>query len=359
MIKTVFIHGRPSGHPIHDNYAKLVEADFCFSDHKIRWNDIENVSKIKRTLSWFVCAITFPKRNQYDVFFSEGVRELLLIMKWLRLINKKQKIVALMANENLYFLKEKRYSFFANLLMKAFLKKCDALICIGEYQADLARKICPSAKIYSIFNGIPSEKMKILQDINPDLNTNKILVISNASSETRMFYKGLDLAFLVFNELVKKSTHFELHIIGDCDSRVINYCFDLLQNSETKKKCFFYGNKNIEPFLASSSLLMQLGRGDSYPTSTIEAASAGVPVFVTKETGVKEMVNKVDELFIADLNIDDICLKIEKYLKLPLDKKKQLSLKFKSVAKNYTDDKANINFLNTFQEVCTNFNIKK
>lgn len=357
-MKTVYIHGRPSGHPIHDNYAKLIEADFCFSDHKIRWNDIENVSKIKRTLSWLVCAITFPKRKQYNVFFSEGVREPLLIMKWLGLINKKQILIALMANENLFFLSTKKYNFFAHFLMTSFLKKCDALICIGEYQAELALKICPNTKIYSIFNGIPLPKMNVLQSINPELNANKVLVVAHAFSETRMFYKGIDLAFEVFNELVKKVPHLELHVIGNCSDQVINFCNNLIDTESNKKKCFFHGSKNIEPFLTSSSLLLQLGRGDSYPTSSIEAAAAGVPVFVTKETGIKEMINKVDAFFITELHPKEICIKIEKYLQLPLDEKKQLSIKFKEIAKDYTDEKANTNFLNTFELIRNNYNLR-
>lgn len=203
MVKTVYIHGRPTGHPIHDNYAKLINADFCFTDHKLRWNDVENVSKVKRALSWIVCALTFPKRKEYKLFFCEGVREPLLIMKLLGLMSPNQKLVALMANENLYFLNEKKYGFFANLLMNSFLKKCDALICIGEYQANLAVKIQPNAKIYTIFNGISCAKMKPLQEMQPDLQSNRILVIAHAFSETRMYYKGIDLAFSVFNELLK------------------------------------------------------------------------------------------------------------------------------------------------------------
>lgn len=351
MLKTVFVHGRPSGHPIHDKYAKIVNSDFCFSDHKIRWNDIENVSKLKRTLSWLVCAITFPNRKSYNVFFSEGVREPLIIMKWLGLVRDDQKIIALMANENLYFINTNRYGRLVDFLMRAFLKKCDALICIGKYQTELANKLFPNTKTYTIFNGIPSAQMRLLQNINPDLVSKKILVIANCASISRMYYKGLDLSVETFIYILKVFKDMELHVIGECSKEVIAYCERLIHN-EYQNKMFFHGHDNIENHLNNSCLFLQLGRGDSFPTSTIESAAAGVPVFVTEETGTKELLDKIDPFFVTSMNPKEISCKIQKYLKISENEKRIVSAKFKEVSLGYTEENANIFFSNVYTQIC-------
>ena len=38
-IKVAFIHGRPAGHPIHVEYAKLLNADFFYEDRILKWLD--------------------------------------------------------------------------------------------------------------------------------------------------------------------------------------------------------------------------------------------------------------------------------------------------------------------------------
>lgn len=349
--KTVlYIHGRPSGHPIHDSYAKLINSDFCFSDHIIRWNDIENVSKIKRTLSWIICAITLPNKKSYDIFFSEGVREPLVIRKWLGLFRRNQKLIALMANENLYFIYTNKYGRMVNFLMKSFLNNCDALICIGKYQTELAHKLFPHTKTYTIFNGIPSTRMTLLQNIRPDIESNKILVIANCASISRMYYKGLDLTFEVFNYCLKVDQNIELHIAGDCSADVMSFC-EKIVNEKFQHKIFFHGHSDISNHLKNSGLLMQLGRGDSFPTSTIEAAAAGVPVFVSEETGTKELLQKIDPYFITNLLAKDISYKIIEYLKIPNYEKNIISAKFKQVASTYTEENANSLFLKVFAEI--------
>lgn len=357
MLRTVFVHGRPSGHPIHDKYAKLVNADFCFSDHKLRWNDIENVSKIKRTLSWIVCAFAFPNKKSYNIFFSEGVRESLVIMKWLKLFRKDQKLIALMANENLYFIYTKKYGKLVEFLMSSFFKKCDALICIGRYQAELANKLFPFTKTYTIFNGIPSSKMLLFQSIIPDLVSNRILVIANCSSISRMYYKGLDLAVEAFYRILKEFKNLELHIVGECSKEVIAHCLELV-DKEYQQQIIFHGHDSIETHLSNTCLLLQLGRGDSFPTSTIESAAAGVPVFVTEETGTKELLDKIDPFFITNLKSKDISLKIREYLKLSNDEKSIVSQKFKEVSSFYTEELANTFFIETFTQISKDLELR-
>ena len=356
QLKTVYIHGRPSGHPIHDKYATLLNSDFCFVDHKLRWHDFKNVSKVKRLLSWLVCAITFPKRRTYDIFFAEGTREPLLIMKWFHLMAKRQKLIALMANETLYFLSINRYKPIGSFMMRSFLKKCDAVICIGQYQAALASKFCSPQKIYTIFNGISPQKMAELQDISAHLESNKIIVIAQADSDWRVYYKGIDLSIIVFEKLAVSRPQLELHILGQCNLQVMEKYLAPLP-LEIRKRIYFQGKVEITPYLKDACLSLQLGKGDSFPTSTIECGAAGIPTFVTTETGIKELIGKIDDYFITTLDETEIINKAEKYLNLGIQSKKQYSDSFKQFFSNYTEEASEKHFIEVFKTICSDLGL--
>lgn len=358
QLKTAYIHGRPSGHPIHDKYATLLHADFYPVDHKLRWHDVHNVSKIKRLLSWIVCALTFPKRKNYDVFFTEGTREPLLIMKSVFILKKRQKLVALMANETLYFLSIKKYRKMGAFLMSSFLKKCDAIVCIGQYQAELAAKLVDSKKIYTIFNGISKKKMTELQAIHPHLLSNKIIVIAQADADWRVYYKGIDLAIEVFDKLALFRPDLELHILGHCNTEIIEKYITPL-SPQTRSSIYFQGKVDIVPYLKDTCLSLQLGKGDSFPTSAIECAAAGIPTFVTIETGIKELITQIDNFFITTLEVTEIVNKVNQYLNLDPLSKNRHSISFKQVASQFTEENAEDYFISTFKKICSDLGLTK
>jgi glycosyltransferase involved in cell wall biosynthesis len=355
-IKVVYVHGRPSGHPIHDEYARLLHSDFCFTDHKIRWHDVKNVSKFRRLLSWIVCAFTFPNRKKYTVFFTEGVRESVLFLKLFRLITRNQKVIALVASESLYFLDNKKYNFLSAFIVKKFFEKCDGVICIGEPQKKLALKYCKTKSVYSIYNGLSEKNVSELSSITPMLDSNTILVIANADSDWRIFYKGVDLAISTFLIIAATNKEIELLILGSYDTNLI---FPLLKNvtKDIKDRIFFKGNVNILEYLKKACLTLQLGRGDSFPTSTLESAFAGVPVFISTDTGTKEMLNSDLNQFCVSLNPNEIAEQVETYLSIPYDSKVRISNQFKMAVSNYTKESANINFIATFNKILNEVNI--
>lgn len=260
--------------------------------------------------------------------------------------------MALMANETFYFLQTNRYGFLARFIMLSFLKKCDAVICIGEYQKKLALPYVDNKKIFTVFNGIPLPKLKQLQEITPVLSSFKILVIANAISEWRIYYKGIDLALSVFKKIFTEDKRYELHIAGEYDEKVIRPYLDEM-NNEVSAHVFLHGKKEIHSFLSDSCFLLQLGRGDSFPTTTIECGAAGVPVFVSEETGTKEIIRKIDPLFIVPLEVNQILLTVKQYISLPLHQKMILSEKFKDIMRSYTSDRADNYFVDTFDQIKT------
>lgn len=335
-LKVAFIHGRPAPHPIHTAFANSLKASFIFVDHKMRWHDISS-SPIRRYMSFFLSAIFFPDRKRYHFFLSEGFHFMPMLLRFLGLLRNDQKVIYLMGDEGLFYLYTKFYSRITCLFTKFFLKNCDALICVGNFQTSLAKAIlkdkCPP--IYQVFNGINDNRLKKLTQLSPDLQGHKIILIANGPSGWRIHYKGLDLIVESVKLAKQELPDLELIVVGDWSQDVIR----TFTQKDTSIK--FVGKAmNIEYYLQKSALCLHTARGEAWGISITEAMAAGVPPIISEWTGCKEVVEKVDERLIIKLDQEIIRDKIMWYFNLSLEEKKKLSQKCREAAKPYSEASA-------------------
>lgn len=357
-LRVAFIEGRPHGHPIHVKYAKSLKADIYNVDYKLRYHDISDSSAFRRYFSWLICALLFPKKRMYDIFFSEEAYFMVGLLRKFRLISKKQKLIALMASHTLYFLDTGKYSKSTVKACKLLFNTYDAFICIGDLQFDLLKKIIgedSQVKVFKIFNGIPAKKIEIFNKIRCDVNGFNILFIGGVENKNRIWYKGLDLMLETYGKLRQDIPNLTFTIVG-------KYCPDeiprILSNLglEMDPGLNFVGETNdITPFLEKASLYLHCSRGDAFPTSTLEAMAAGIIPIVSDWTGTMGIVKSLDSNLIASLDPKDIFNKVLYYFNLPSDRKKLLSEEAKKIIKNeYSEDKAITNFqrviLKAYQE---------
>lgn len=350
--KVAYVEGRPAGHPTHSAYAKSVNSVFHFVDFRLRYHDIPTASAFKRYLSWFVCAITFPQRKSYDVFLSEEAYFMLGLMKKLRLISKKQKLIAIMGSHTLYFLHTNQYS---STTKKAFIKLFklyDGFICEGPLQYELLNKFLGEAhtkKVYQIFNGSPSVRFDKLIQIKPNLEKLNIVTIGAIPNYNRIHYKGLDLMLAAFTLVKPHYPNVTFTVVGEYDAVLID---DLLNKycKEYKQDVFFTGQTNdLSLFLKDACLYLHTARGEAWGISVTEAMAAGVTPIVSEWTGSKEAVRKASEELIVPLDVNLIAEKVIWYLGLSLNQKQELSIKSKEVSRFYTEENALENFKNVFQ----------
>lgn len=353
--KIAFIHGRPASHPIHASYAKKIHADFYFEDRLIRWQDIPNASKLRRYFSWMLNAFLFQKIKTYDIYFCEGMRVPQLIMKRFGLMKKGAKLVALMADESLYFLSIKKYPKITQYLIQAFLNSCDSIICIGDLQFNLAKEIIKkeNVKIFKIYNGINDELLIELQKnvYRPNEKLFKMFVFGHLAANWRAWYKGADIAIDTFCQLNHESNNFSLDIIGQVEEDVKR---TLLKNvpKELKSKIHFLGNViDIVSVISKYDLCLHVSRGDAFPTSTLECMAAGIPVIVSNITGTSNLVKSVSEDFVVNVSIEDTLISINRFINMSVDNKHKLSLRFKEVVSDFKAEKANSNFQTIFNQV--------
>jgi glycosyltransferase involved in cell wall biosynthesis len=358
LYNIAYIHARPHGHPLHERYAKSINpTTYHYIDFLIRWHDIRT-TRIKRYLSWILCAIFFPSKKKYRIFYSDGMVHFLIIMKVFRLIKpSEQKLVSLQGDETLYFLNKDRYSSLARILLKFSLRQYDALICIGKQQSIMASKLVSNkTKIYTIYNGIELKKIENYKMIVPNLQSNKLLFIANIDSEQRAYYKGLDFLLKVFELIYIKNHDIELNIIGRISSKIENNYLDKYTTESRKKITFLGPIDNLYPLLNQYCLYLHFSRGEVWGLSIAEAACAGIPVLVSNETGIKEVWEFSDNKHQYETSLTESVAadKVSEYLSKSMSDKIKMSDELRNLFIKYTEEKATINFKNIFSEVISN-----
>lgn len=344
--RVAFIHGRPKGHPTHAEYAKSINCDFFYEDSYLRWHDRPNSFKVRRYLSWIMNAIMFPSKD-YDVILTECIRIPQLLMKWFGLL-RGRKLIALMDDESLFFIKISRYPSSTVWLMRQFLRSADGLICVGDFQTELAKRIVPANKICTIFNGVEANRFNKLIKLRPNLDTKTILIIGNMGVEWREFYKGLDLAIEATNLVRCEIQSIKLIVVGTV-SRVTIEKYLTLQEQDHLQ---FVGNqKDISKYLAECSLYLHPSRGEAWGISINEAMVAGVTPIVSEHTGAMEVVKQVSPELVSSLDLPTLSKKIKWFFDLPLSEKKKLSEKCKNVSQPYKEEKAIVAFNEAFEKL--------
>jgi glycosyltransferase involved in cell wall biosynthesis len=345
-----FIHGRPGPHPMHGRYAAAVGADFHFVDHAIRWHDRPS-RRWRRYLSWVACAVTFPRRSQYRVFLSEGPHFPVVLLRWLRLIRRDQKVVALLGNETMYFLKSGRYKTSTALALRRLLGGYDALICLGTMTTKFAREVlgdrCPP--VYTHFNGVPAERLLALRGVEPTLDGHEIVFVGNGPGGWKVTYKGLDLMLAAFRICAARNPGLRFTVVGDWDEPT--RCDMLARNglADSVGVRFVGPQQDLAVYLAAAALYLHCGRGDCCPLSLLEAMCAGLPSIVSDLTGNHDIVAEASSALVVAADADAIADRILWYFGLPAAERAALSSKCRQVIAGYTEPLAVEHFERTFR----------
>jgi glycosyltransferase involved in cell wall biosynthesis len=281
------------GHEIHLKFAKQITHDVLQITNK-----------------------NIPK--DYYAYFLEGKYPLLILKRMIGKVSKKSKIISLFANPRLFYMKNnyfydnkdkkiKRYPFLKKIVYKKLLKKIDGALCVGTFIANILREMNSKVKIKVVYPFIEEKRYQKLQKIKPNLNSENILFIGNGPDP---YVKGLNLLIKSFNLLKEEFKDSKLYILGEWPKEIVEKL--------KSERVFFEGpQKNIEKYFKNSSLYVHVGIGDTFPTTVLESFLAGIPAIVSNQTGIKEIVKKLDKNLISNINSKNISDKIKNYLKLP------------------------------------------
>lgn len=357
-VKVAYLHGRPWPHPMHRKFSEILNADFMFVDFKMRWQDLDK-SMLYRVMSWFVCAFSYPKKKQYNVFLVDNLHFPPVIMKMLGLIRRDQKIVAHMGSHTLYFIYAHRFSKITEWMHIQALRRYDALICEGKMAEELANKILKGKgpKLYTVFNGIPDEHYPKQDGITKNLEGKNILFMGHGPGENRLWYKGLDLMLKSFEMAFAQDSELTFTIVGNWDSELKEKLISSMSEQAGKAVIFVGEVKDLTPYTRSASLYLHCARGEAYGITILIAMASGIPSIVSEWTGAKELVENIDKRFILPLQEDRIAQTINWYFSLDLKQREDLSRKSIDVIKVYTEENAITNYKNVFSVLLNDFKI--
>ena len=356
--KIVYLHGRPSAHPMHAEFSKSVEAEFMYIDFKMRWQDKDR-SMAYRIISWFVCAFTFPKKKSYDIFLVDNLHFSPVIMKFFHLLSRKQKIIAHMGSHTLYFIYAHKFSKITEWIHIQALKRYDALICEGEMAEYLTRKILgeKTPKLYTIFNGIPEEHYPVKESYTTNLSGKNILFMGHGPGENRLWYKGLDLMMDAFSIAYKNDPQLTFTIVGNWEPKLKEELVSKYDKAVQNSIQFVGETNQLDKYTKEASLYLHCARGEAFGLTILIALASGLPSIVSAWTGAKEVIEKIDSRFIVELNAELIAKKINWYFDLHKEEKRKISEKGIDIAKGYTEKRAIEFYQETFKKIEKDFEL--
>ena len=327
-MKTLFIFAQM--HYAHANFADGIAAK------KIKIGPYKN--KLNLPFWYFKCLLKIPKN--YDVYITEDPA-FRLIIPIIKRFNRGAKFISVIAYGKPYIIS--KITPYQKTSYKNALEKFDGLVAASPMIKGLLVDIGISEKKICIAR--PSTKTETIEELHrckPNLTSQNIIIIGNALDRE---IKGLDILVDAIRILRKKYSKIKLFIVGgNNDTSIKKY-------SKLNFINFLGFQKALSKPIKDCSLCVHVGKGDAYPISTQETMHAGLPTVVSKWTGTKEIVDRVDKKFVIDPDKDSAVKVIDWYFKLTLKEKKIFSKKFRKAVSFLTPDESQREFKNAIKEL--------
>ncbi|PKP60225.1 MAG: hypothetical protein CVT89_00300 [Candidatus Altiarchaeales archaeon HGW-Altiarchaeales-2] len=304
----------------HPAYVKFIES-IGAKKYKITSRVATHQNLFFKGLNLFKSIYSIP--SGFDIYLSEGCYYYPAIRKHLKTINGK--IIDLCSSPVFYKILTKQLGWFEGKILLELAKEVDGFICEGSYIQEVHRKLginAPSCVVYTFVN---NERYNIFINMKPNLNSKQIAIIATND----YFYKGVDI-LLESMKIVNESDP------GITLDLVVNKNINLekIKHLMTDNIKISYDVVNA---LSNTALYVHPARGDLFPVAPLEAMLTGIPAIVSNETGTKEVIQEVDDSYVVPLDAQMIAEKILEYFSLPLDKKNELSIKFRNAAKKFNE----------------------
>jgi glycosyltransferase involved in cell wall biosynthesis len=267
------------------------------------------------------------KKEHYtgDIVITESIYEYAALHK--RLYNKKLKIVELFASPKIFKVFNNETDPFSASLMKSLIKEVDGFLPVSRMCADFLTKNGIDKPAEVVYPYIKDEKYGPLEKnaFNPQ---SKTLVCVGGPVD----YKGTDVAIKVFDKLAEADAGLKLRIVAKgLDGRYL----ETVKHRDRITVGPIPSDEGYCTEVGASVAALHFGRYDTFPIATLETMLGGIPTFVSRWTGTKEVVGSVDKSFVLDFDIDEAVGRVGKYLESSDAEKAGYSRKFKDAARPF------------------------
>ncbi|PBQ32565.1 hypothetical protein CNR22_12550 [Sphingobacteriaceae bacterium] len=321
-------------------------------DDDLRWQD-QGFGALKNLYAWIKNALNYKKYSGFEFILVDGLHFSPIIARKLGVLPKHLKIISHMGNQLPYFMLAKQIPFYSRIMHKWLLNNYDAIFCEGEMIREIIQTLRPDikTKLLCTFLGPSTGRVHSLRAIEPEFKGFNLISIASGPSAARIYYKGLDIMVEAFLQAKKTLPGLKYYIVGDWSEEDIKSLTRKF-NPEDLKTIFFLGHQSdIDSYIKNSDLNIHVARGDAFPTSTIEAMHAGLPIIVSNYTGTKQILKGVNPDLIINLSSEDLAKKIIWFFGLSLLEKQEISVKEKQAAEKFTEVNAIEHYRKTFDEL--------
>lgn len=350
-MKVKYLHGRPSAHYTHANFARQVGADFEFIDFKYRWQD-QKRNFFYIIYSWFYCAKNYTNRKLYNLFLVDNLHFPPVIMKYLFLRRRRQKIVVYLGSHTLYFMYARKFSKLNLWAHKIALRSYDAIICEGEmakfFATSVLKKRIPP--LYTVFNGIP-DSQNLADDPRIINNGKKLLFIGSYDSEFRFQYKGVDIMLEAFALAFKQDPELRFTLVGSPDRELLEKQFNRMDEDVKKAITILDYSSNLSDIIFEHDVYLHCSRGDAFPTTVLIALSAGMPTIVNELNGTRDIVSRVNARLVTGQEPAEIAERICWLVSLSPGEKEKIKETARAISKEYSEKKAVSRFTSVFEQI--------
>ena len=326
-------------HPFHKGLADSIGADYK-NPPKLNTDNLFSYLLSMIYLLWG--GATLP---DYDIYFCEGTYLFPAFAKMVGLIPKDKKIINLLADPMLYYLKTGVISGLRKKVRLELLKEVNGFVCVSKMEEELLKEYLPNANAITAYPYPSEERAKALAAVVPDLTSFNILFIGNGSR----YSKGVDILLEAFAAVKEQWPGSQLNIVGNLDSK------EPVGKYERMRGVNFLGyldGVNLTAAMSGSSLYVHCGRGDAFALSVIEAMQAGLPAIVSRWTGSKEVVEKIDKRFVVDLDSKFLAAAINIYFSMGISERKKVSIKARKFSMRFKKNKTLKKFKSDFKKLC-------
>jgi len=341
MPRTIYITSHIGPHPMHRALVAGVGADVGRVDYWLRSVDVER-PRWQYYLSWMMNGWASPYRKDYDLYVLEGFQIPPMLMKWMRRVTPEQQVVCHHTAEQLYFLQTGFYSKKTDWMMRHVIKGYDAHICVGLEQTRLLNEVLDGApaRVYNVYcTHVGAEKQRRFAQVNPALDSKRILFVGNIYGTWRMHYKGLDLLVDAFQLALASDPALTLTVIGAGDEDFSKLMARVTPATQARIEQVRFAD-DLAPHFASHALLAQPARGDAFPTVVLESIAAGLPPILSEATGNKEVAAEIAPELVAPLDPAELARRLVWYFGLPPGARQAISDRGRQVATRFTEEKA-------------------